>query len=80
MQRKKGIKNPPFNRLKKEGVMNPTMHEEKDCRCRLEDSFSIPENQRKYPDDDYAFEHEKEVIEKWHRRNDREEWEKLIKR
>lgn len=60
--------------------MNPTIHDEKEQRSRLEDSFSIPENQRKYPDDPYVLEHEKEAIEKWHRRNDREEWEKLIKR
>jgi hypothetical protein len=49
--------------------MNPTIHDEKKQRSRLEDSFSLPENQRKYPDDSYAIEHEKEVIEKWHRRN-----------
>jgi hypothetical protein len=53
--------------------MNPTMHDEKEQRCRLEDSFSLPENQRKYPDDPYAFEHEKEVIAKWHRRYEMEE-------
>jgi hypothetical protein len=49
--------------------MTPTIHDEKEQKSRLEDSFSFPENQRKYPDDSYAFEHEKEVIEKWHRKN-----------
>jgi hypothetical protein len=58
--------------------MNPNMHEEQDCRClRLEDSFSLPENQRKSPDDDYVDEHEKEVLEKWHLKNLKEEWENI---
>jgi hypothetical protein len=71
------VNNPLFNRLTRRGTMNPTMNDEKECKCRLEDSFSLPENQRKYPDDDYAFEHEKEILEKWHRKNRSEEWKRI---
>jgi hypothetical protein len=71
------MNNPLFNRLTRGDNMNPTIHEEKKCRCRFEDSFSLPENQRKYPDDDYAIEHEREALEKWHRKNLSEEWENI---
>jgi hypothetical protein len=59
--------------------MNSTIHDEKERRCRLEDSFSFPENQRKYPDDSYVLEHEKEVIERWHLKNAKEEWDRIAK-
>ncbi|HUI93183.1 MAG TPA: hypothetical protein VLX68_13125 [Chitinivibrionales bacterium] len=53
--------------------------EEKPVRgCRFEDSFSLPENQRKYPDDPYAAEHEKEVLEKWHRKIQMEDIKRLV--
>lgn len=47
-------------------------------RRRLEDSYSLPENQRHYPDDDYVETLEKELIEKWHRKNIAEEMERLV--
>jgi hypothetical protein len=47
-------------------------------RRRFEDSFSLPENQRKNPDDPYALEHEKATLEKWHKKNDTEALEKII--
>jgi hypothetical protein len=59
--------------------MNPTtVSNERTKRCRFEDSFSLPENQRKNPDDPYALEHEKTVLEKWHKKNDTEALEKII--
>lgn len=57
--------------------MNPTIHEEKEHKCRLEDSYYFPENQRRNPDDDYVCEHEKEILEKWHQKNLRDEWEHI---
>jgi hypothetical protein len=58
--------------------MNPTTCDKSVNRCRFEDSFSLPQNQRKNPDDPYALEHEKEVLAKWHQKNDSETLEKII--
>jgi hypothetical protein len=60
--------------------MNPTTCDKSKARCRFEDSFSLPENQRINPDDPYAFEHEKKVLEKWHQKNDFEALEKNLRR
>jgi hypothetical protein len=59
--------------------MNPTLFEEKSPKssCRLEDSFSLPENQRKNPEDPFMLEHEKEVVSKWHEKNYCEDLKKL---
>lgn len=58
--------------------MNPTTSDERKARCRFEDSYSLQENQRKNPDDFYAVEHEKEVLEKWHLKNNYDALEKII--
>jgi hypothetical protein len=58
--------------------MTLTSNGKKAERRRFEDSFSLPENQRKNPDDPYALEHEKTVLEKWHKKNDTEALEKII--
>jgi hypothetical protein len=52
--------------------MNPIVTNERTYRGRFEDSFSLPENQRICPDDAYVFEHEKDTLLKWHKRNDSE--------
>jgi hypothetical protein len=59
--------------------MYPILDEEPTCCKRLEDSYSFPENQKKYPDDEFMMEHEKKIIEKWHKKNISEEIEKLVK-
>lgn len=59
--------------------MKPATCDERKVRCRFEDSFSLPENQRKCPDDPYAFEHEKVLLVKWHQKNDSETLEKMVK-
>jgi hypothetical protein len=58
--------------------MNPTTNCEKTGRCRFEDSFSLPENQRICPDDAYVFEHEKESLIKWHKKSDSEMLEEIM--
>jgi hypothetical protein len=60
--------------------MNPNITDEKESkgRSRFEDSFSLPENQRHCPDDPYVMEHEKEVMEKWHRKMEREDMRRMV--
>lgn len=60
--------------------MNPTTCDDKMERRRFEDSYSLPQNQRTCPDDEYALEHEKDILAKWHLRNDSEALEKIIKK
>jgi hypothetical protein len=50
--------------------MNTSEYCEKTGRCRFEDSFSLPENQRRNPEDSFVMEREKALLEKWHQKND----------
>jgi hypothetical protein len=58
--------------------MTTTLQPQKKQFERLEDSFSLPENQIKHPEDEYIFEHEKKLIEKLHEKNIEQELEKLL--
>jgi hypothetical protein len=60
--------------------MVKTLQSEKKPFERLEDSFSLPENQIKHPwEDEYICQHEKKLIEKIHEKNIEEEREKLLR-
>jgi|GEM_PF-5123899 hypothetical protein len=58
--------------------MTPLKCDEKNERCRLEDSFSFPENQRVYPDDEYCLARDRMLIEKLHAINIEEEYRQLV--
>jgi hypothetical protein len=78
LQNRGEIKKTSVETVKREVKMNPTTGFEKEERHRLEDSYSLPENQRIYPDDPYAFEHEQEILKKWHKRNDEKKLEEML--
>jgi hypothetical protein len=59
--------------------MQPLTCSENNLRCRLEDSFSRPENQRMCPEDAYVAEHERILTEKWRERNNTEILEDIIR-
>jgi hypothetical protein len=49
--------------------MNPTTTQKQERLHRLEDSFSLPENQLHLPVDYLVEEEDRKLVEKWHKKN-----------
>ena len=67
-----------LKRLTKDVIMDPVELARKKRYSRLEDSFSLPENQMHLPVDYLVEEEDHKLVEKWHEKNLKEAQERLM--